>query len=229
MDHDDEVVAVRSSALSGLGLFATAAFSKDDVIFTETPIASVLHADITSDCTGPWRMTEMLLEEGAPAVARAAFLLDSGLAPAPESVLAWDAVDQAHLVRLHGQGGHGLDLESVRRLYAIVVSVNVAYKGPLGVCICRNMSFVNHSCAFNCDMDFGQDGSCSLRATRDIAVGEELTMHYLQPLVLEMRRRGMAKHASRAVKQELKRLFGLDCGCDICCGGKKKEGSSHSS
>eukprot|EP00548_Thalassiothrix_antarctica_P018316 CAMPEP_0194191444 /NCGR_PEP_ID=MMETSP0154-20130528/66826_1 /TAXON_ID=1049557 /ORGANISM="Thalassiothrix antarctica, Strain L6-D1" /LENGTH=149 /DNA_ID=CAMNT_0038914097 /DNA_START=269 /DNA_END=715 /DNA_ORIENTATION=- len=53
-----------------------------------------------------------------------------------------------------------------------------AYGEEVSVAICPAFAMVNHSCLPNCQQ-ITHDGSCQLRALRDIAIGEELSYSYI--------------------------------------------------
>jgi SET domain-containing protein len=76
------------------------------------------------------------------------------------------------------------------------------WEGKIGEAIYPLTSFMNHSCDPNCEMAFdGESTTAYITATKNIALGEELTLSYAC--------NGDVDH------EKLKRSYGsFDCGCD---------------
>lgn len=69
-------------------------------------------------------------------------------------------------------------------------------------------SFLNHSCKPTATWEFDSATGMTVRASRDVAAGEELTISYIQEPWLSMR--------TQPRKQYLKQTFRFDCACAAC-------------
>jgi hypothetical protein len=72
-------------------------------------------------------------------------------------------------------------------------------------------SGLNHSCAPNCEVAFAEDNAVFVVATRDVALGEELTISYVD-----------ASGADRERREELRETYGFECACARCERGGKE-------
>lgn len=87
------------------------------------------------------------------------------------------------------------------------IGIYNAYGEEVAVALCPVLAMVNHSCAPNCQQ-FTQDGSCQLRALRDIDVGEELNYSYISLDSTDSERK-------TAIEENWK----FTCKCYRCAGG----------
>ena len=72
-------------------------------------------------------------------------------------------------------------------------------------------SGLNHSCAPNCEVAFAEDNAVFVVATRDVALGEELTISYVD-----------ASGADDERREELRETYGFECACARCERGGKE-------
>ena len=72
-------------------------------------------------------------------------------------------------------------------------------------------SGLNHSCAPNCEVAFAEDNAVFVVATRDVALGEELTISYVD-----------ASGADDERREELRETYGFECACVRCERGGKE-------
>jgi hypothetical protein len=72
-------------------------------------------------------------------------------------------------------------------------------------------SSLNHSCAPNCEVAFAEDNAVFVVATRDVALGEELTISYVD-----------ASGADDERREELRETYGFECACARCERGGKE-------
>ena len=72
-------------------------------------------------------------------------------------------------------------------------------------------SGLNHSCAPNCEVAFVEDNAVFVVATRDVALGEELTISYVD-----------ASGADDERREELRETYGFECACARCERGGKE-------
>ena len=72
-------------------------------------------------------------------------------------------------------------------------------------------SGLNHSCAPNCELAFAEDNSAHVVTTRAVALGEELTISYVD-----------AGGADDERREELRETYGFECACARCARGEEE-------
>ena len=72
-------------------------------------------------------------------------------------------------------------------------------------------SGLNHSCAPNCEVAFAEDNSVFVVTTRAVALGEELTISYID-----------ANGADDERREELRETYGFECACARCALGGRE-------
>ena len=199
---------IAESSLSGKGLFATRPISKG-VFFEEEPFAFATDHRANDDdpllYTPVWRLVDMLAR--TPKLARARDWLASGeLQQLPHAALSWDHLDYA--AGLYVMAMRGLSSSYVYKLYAVVASVNLrCHDGSMA--LYYTLSYLNHACEPNCHV-IAEGGSTAarLRAVRDIAEGEEVTISFVAPSPAD------AQCADVALSQwAVMELYGFQCRC----------------
>mmetsp|Transcript_27016 Transcript_27016/g.57884 ORF Transcript_27016/g.57884 Transcript_27016/m.57884 type:complete len:337 (+) Transcript_27016:281-1291(+) len=119
---------------------------------------------------------------------------------------------------VHCAEKEGMELEPPGT-YAAALSVKIlnaiglynGYGEEVAVAICPLLALVNHSCRPNCQQ-ISNDGSCRLRALRDIAIGEELSYSYMSLEGSELER-----------KDAIEDNWKFTCRCHRCKGGDCRE------
>lgn len=189
-----ERVELRSTATAGLGCFAIMRFRAGEIVFEEQAEVSVS------------RIQDEVDELAATAHALIAASVDRPYLD-HLSVRAWDAMQPT------------FSASEVERLLRARRDVGVAqwqracgqvinnFFSSMGANIYLRTSFINHSCAPNCEAT-GLGGG--LRALRDIAVGEELTYNYADG---ENNFLSRTKHTRRTY---LRKRWGFECHCTEC-------------
>jgi len=86
-----------------------------------------------------------------------------------------------------------------------------AFPSARGAAVFPLASGLNHSCAPNCEVAFVEDNAVFVVATRDVALGEELTISYVD-----------ASGADDERREELRETYGFECACARCERGGKE-------
>ena len=76
---------------------------------------------------------------------------------------------------------------------------------PVGVGVFPSASYTNHSCAPNCAQRFDAHGCIVVETARDVRVGEELTIPYVD-----------VRLGRRERRERLRKNFAFDCACERC-------------
>ena len=76
---------------------------------------------------------------------------------------------------------------------------------PVGVGVFPSASYTNHSCAPNCAQRFDGHGCIVVETARDVRVGEELTIPYVD-----------VRLGRRERRERLRKNFAFDCACERC-------------
>ena len=86
-----------------------------------------------------------------------------------------------------------------------------AFPSARGAAVFPLASGLNHSCAPNCELAFAEDNSAHVVTTRAVALGEELTISYVD-----------AGGADDERREELRETYGFECACARCARGEEE-------
>ena len=89
-------------------------------------------------------------------------------------------------------------------------SFSMDFQNQTCLTVFPTISRLNHSCQPNCNHYWSSGSLFKVRAIRDIAVGEELTISYMSPL------QRADFHCRESRRKILSEEFGFDCGCNLC-------------
>ncbi|KAM0322586.1 hypothetical protein ACHAQA_009434 [Verticillium albo-atrum] len=94
--------------------------------------------------------------------------------------------------------------------------VQLIGRGRCDRCICAEALKFNSACLPNAELNWNENiKRMTINATRDIAKGEEITVAGF-PLTLMYTSHNLEYHGREHRRNELKKLFGLDCACTLC-------------
>ena len=176
-------VKVASLPGKGLGVVAARPIRRGEPLFTERPIAEVVqHGPSRSE-----RTTELCGDKQAAL---------------------------AQLLSLSQACPGATPVERAINTNGFVLRDTTGRAPPLRRTLCfPTISRVNHSCVPNAEFTwYVRDGAACVRATRDVAPGEEVTIDYGAP------------DGPRALRREhLRRTFRFECTCERCAAERQGE------
>lgn len=206
------------SRTHGWGLFTKQDVRKGESILVEEPLISCSAADSSTSTSLTWKLTELVLGRGQELTG---FLTDN-FAPLPENGLHWSNSDARELKRLSSRvydGGQRWSRKFIRRLYAIISSVNmtVVPAAEDTTCIYEMASNLNHACTPNA-MPRYEGRTLRLLAIKDIPKDTEVTIPFVCAVVRGSGSDGdesssMSFNKADLIKDMLWERFGFRCRC----------------
>lgn len=208
-------ISVSSSEFNrGKCLKSSKSFSKNELVFSETPL--FLCAKKSNDLalyTPVWVLTFELIASNKH------HLVKQDLAVLPNTQLQWEVKDE--LAVNYISQTLNIDKNNVKTLYNRIVSCNLTIydrqtKRTL-FAIYNLLSYINHSCDPNCDISI--DFNKKLIARRQIQPGEELTISYSTGIALLNSMPDRFNPETKNVKSRslaISQILGFNCLCSIC-------------
>ena len=169
---------------------------------SELPMCSVEKRDSGPFPTAVWKLTHEVMKDPVLVDCAAEY------SPAIPAELKWDGDDDRAL----RMASRDFDIESVRVMYARMVSINMnATDGSMG--FYRSGGFLNHSCRPNAQCTYSGK-RLNLVALRDIEAGSEITINYVGFLVLDSSgEQNTAMLPLDLYKSIIEAQFGFVCKC----------------
>lgn len=214
---DTSATEVRETPRAGRGLFSKKIFKLGDQILTEnatflvspdeegafTALKYDLHRNMMTETTGaPYKDLALALSQ-SPDMASKVFDLHSGHVAVPCSAQTLidgkPVIDIFHIHEVWSTNAIACPASSEKRAFPNRVSVD----SPSASGLWCHTSYCNHSCLPNAEKSI-KEGVLTLRATRHIDEGEEITISY-------------GEYVDQAEKQQaMSRVWGFKCECSIC-------------
>ncbi|KAE9377885.1 TPR domain-containing protein, partial [Stipitochalara longipes BDJ] len=200
---------IKSAGLKGLGVFAKAFIPRGTRILSESPLLAIRTGQNAGDIYSASRI--LSLEE------KSRFLQLSSHVTKELSILRWSQAAwytlKYTLTSLFGRKGKVLIAWQNPKEHVMILSIfrnnafNLGSSSEYQQAVFPRISRINHSCVPNAQGNFHNElGRFNIHATRDIEVGEELTLNYLQEL-----------GAGRKKRQERLLVgYGFECECPAC-------------
>jgi hypothetical protein len=200
---------IRLSGAKGLGVFAKSFIPRGTRIFSERPLLGIQPDQDAGDIYAASNLLSVqdrqrLMKLSAHITKELSFLRWSQaiwykIKRTASSIVGRPRVFQAA----------GLSLKDHVTILSIFRSnaFNLGNRSPMQQAVFRRISRMNHSCVPNSQGNFHETlGSLNVHATRDIQVGEELTLNYLQE-------EGAARESRQS---RLLSGYGFTCDCQAC-------------
>ena len=197
---------VRLQALpnKGFGLVATRDIAASELIIAESPLLKVKLSP-EGDLEGQFVKDKR--EFVSPALVQVLNQL-----PDNDLFKFYTLADSCSVNLAQGFGlGHDLH-PGFKTNYGIIKtnSFSMDFRNQTCLTLFPTISRLNHSCQPNCNHYWSSGSLFKVRAIRDIAVGEELTISYMSPL------QRADFHCRESRRRILSEEFGFDCSCNLC-------------
>ena len=215
---DTSATEVRETQKAGRGLFSKKVFRLGDQILTEnaaillsphkgnafTALKYDLHRNMMIETTGaPYKELALDLSQDPDMATQVCDLFSAHVAKPCSSDTLVDGkpvIDIFHVHEIWSNNAIACPATSEDQPFCNRVNENSPSASGLW---CR-AAYCNHSCLPNAEKSISAEGVLTLRATRDIKEGEEITISY-------------GEYVDQAEKQQaLYRIWGFKCDCPVC-------------
>jgi SET domain-containing protein len=201
---------IKSAGLKGLGVFAKTSIPRGTRIFSEAPLLAISPGQSAGDI---YSASRSLSSDDKRKFLGLSTHITNELKIMRWSQAVWYTLTHtiSSLFRTKGESG-AMSWPNPRE-HVTILSIfrnnafNLGSSSAFQQAVFPNISRINHSCVPNAQGNFHDElGRFNIHATRDIAMGEELTLNYLQEL-----------GAAREMRQErLISGYGFSCECKAC-------------
>jgi hypothetical protein len=199
---------IRVSGAKGLGVFAKSFIPRGTRIFSERPLLGI---QLDQDAGDIYAASNLLSLRDRQHLMKLSAHITKELLFLRWSQAIWYKIKRT-AAAIVGKPRSIRPVLSLRD-HVIIISIfrsnafNLGSRSPIQQAVFRRISRINHSCVPNAQGNFHDTlGSLNVHATRDIQVGEELTLNYLQE-----------EGAVRESRQSrLLSGYGFTCDCPAC-------------
>jgi hypothetical protein len=199
---------IRVSGAKGLGVFAKSFIPRGTRILSERPLLGI---QLDQDAGDIYTASNLLSLQDRQRLMKLSAHITKELSFLRWSQAIWYKIRRtASSILGRSQGIQPLlSLKDHVTVLSIFRSnaFNLGSRSPIQQAVFRQISRINHSCVPNAQGNFHDTlGSLNVHATRDIQVGEELTLNYLQE-------EGAARESRQS---RLLSGYGFTCDCPAC-------------